>query len=63
MKVRELLNIKDSNIPNSQKAKMIVNMLKARSRRNNPQDGETPLGWNAGPTQTSGGTAQGGINL
>jgi hypothetical protein len=49
MKVREILDIKNSKMGNMEKARLIANMFRARSKRNNPSDGETPSGWNAAP--------------
>lgn len=55
MKVRDVLDIQNNNMPNMEKAVLITRLLKARGRRNNPKDTEDPQGWNAGPypgTQT-----------
>lgn len=49
MKVADLIAIKDSKVNNREKGLLIARMMKATSKRNNPQDGETPSGWNAAP--------------
>lgn len=49
MKVRDVLDVQNNKMPNMEKGVLITRLLKARARRNNPQDCETPSGWNAGP--------------
>jgi hypothetical protein len=61
MKVRDILDIQNNKMPNSEKAGWIVRMLKARSRRNNPTDTEIPTGWNASPYGGTSATRAGGM--
>jgi hypothetical protein len=49
MRVADLLAVKDSRIGNREKAMLIARMQKARAKRGNPQDAETPSGWNSTP--------------
>lgn len=49
MLVRDIIDIRNAKSGNMEKAKMIATMLKARARRFNPTDTETPTGWNASP--------------
>lgn len=63
MKVDELMSIRNSNIPNSEKGKMIARMLKARAKQNNPKEGETPLGIASSGTANPSSGINHGINL
>jgi len=61
MKVRDILDIQNNNMPNREKGVLITRLLKARARRYNPKDTEDPQGWNSGlyggtPFSRSGGT-------
>lgn len=49
MKVRDVLDIQNNKMPNMEKGVLIARLLRARARRNNPMDTETPTGWNASP--------------
>jgi len=49
MKVGELLDIKNSNVNNREKALLIARMQRRSAKRANPQDTDIPSGWNAGP--------------
>lgn len=49
MKVEELLAIKDSKINNHEKATLIAKMQSIKARKANPEDPDTPTGWNASP--------------
>ena len=49
MEVRDIIEIRNTRTGNREKALMIAKLLKARARRNNPTDTETPSGWNASP--------------
>lgn len=53
MTVKELLSIKNSRVSNRDKALLITRMQKLIAKRNNPQQGEIPTGWNASPFQGS----------
>jgi hypothetical protein len=49
MRVQELLALKDSKINNREKAALIAGMQRAKAKKANPSDTETPTGWNASP--------------
>lgn len=49
MRVRDILDIQNNKMPNREKGVLITKLLRARARRYNPTDTETPTGWNAGP--------------
>jgi hypothetical protein len=62
MVVRDILDITNKRMSNVEKGLLITRMLKAKARRFNPTDTETPNGWNASPypgSLTKGGGSSG----
>lgn len=49
MKLRDIIDVQNTKMGNLAKGTLLIRMLKARARRNNPTDTETPTGWNASP--------------
>lgn len=49
MLVRDILDVQNNNMANMDKAKLITKMLKARAKRHNPKDADTPIGWCSSP--------------
>lgn len=49
MRVEDLIAIKDSKIAGHEKAMLIAKMMRAKAKRANPEDPDTPSGWNASP--------------